>query len=72
MEGGRDGETAPSLFDSGFCNITCHERPWERLLSFSADCVHGSFVLLICACEIKLGFIYLLLVLGDEEQWEKE
>lgn len=77
--GWREGEMekqphSGAPFDSGCSNITCHEGPWKRLLELVlfADYVHGSFVLLICACKIKLGFIYLLLVLRDEEEWKKE
>lgn len=58
-----------ALCDSGCSHITVMK---ERLLELGLfdDYVHGSFVLLICVCKIKLGFIYLLLVLHDEEEWK--
>lgn len=42
-----------------------HEGPWENLLElgFFAAYTNGSFVLLVCWCIIKMGFIYLFLFL---------
>lgn len=69
-------ETQPhsrAALDRGCSNITCHERPWERLLELVlfADYVNGSFVLFICLCIIKMGFIYLFLGSHDKGEWEK-
>lgn len=64
-DGGRTGERR--LVEAA----SRHGGPWENLMELGlfAAYANGSFVLLVCWCIIKMGFIYLFLFLRYEGEW---